>query len=198
MGSHILTRDFKAAAEQHIGDMAYLRGLVTKLQSGTFLDRIPVYNQGKWSDRMRGNCTAFAFDSPHNGWMQPGFLGTGEIRYNEDRPKRHRDYAADVHLSILRDDVVYMGQDLRSAIRHGIPAAVFYKGLDGDEDYHWYALRRCFNLASDQPDKLVWMNKLGSSISSSSDDETIFDHAQSYGYKVFGGYYAIPLKLIGK
>lgn len=194
----ILTKDFATASERHRGDMAYLRGLVTQLRAGTFLTSIPVYDESKWIDRSQSNCTAFAFDSPHNDWMQPGFLGTGEIRYNRDRPKKHKDYAADIHRSILRDGVVYTGQELRKTLDHGSPAAVFYRGLDHDEDYHWYVLRRIFNPESNPVDNLAWMNKLGRSIQASNKDESIFDHAERNGYKVFGGYYAIPLKLIGK
>lgn len=193
--SYSLTRDFMAAGQRHNGDMAYLNGLILTPEGRPFLESIPVYRPQDWGGYSDTNCTSFAFN--RNGQrLQPGFLGTGKNRTNNLRPEGLEEYAEDIHRSLAQDGLPYLGDNLSSCVGKGVPAALFFQACGDGEDYHWIALRRTFNQYSGQYDRLIWADKLGMSVSKC-DNTSIFGKARLSRYEYFGGYYAIPAKILG-
>ncbi|QQG35662.1 MAG: hypothetical protein HYS17_09075 [Micavibrio aeruginosavorus] len=193
--AHTLTRDFMAAGHRHNGDMAYLNHLIITPAGRPFLESIPVYRPRDWDGYHNTNCTSFAFNRLGQR-IQPGFLGTGQTRTNNMRPEGLDAYAEDVHRSLRQDELPYLGDNLRDCVGKGVPAALFFQSVGDGEDYHWIALRRTFNESSQRYDRLIWADKLGSVVSHCG-ETSIFGKARLSRYEYFGGYYAIPAKILG-
>jgi len=197
MGVHVLTRDFAAAGQKHVSDMTYLSALVQKLEGRTFLESIPVFNPDDWHPYGSENCTAFAFNRATAGRLQPGYLGTGAMRFNEQRPQGLERYAKDIHRSLAKDGAIYVGENLPACVGKGVPAALFFR-TGSSEDYHWYGLRRVSGFFSRANDQLVWSDKCGDDVTSGKgNNASIFSRARNRRYEVFGGYYALPKHLMG-
>ncbi|MFN3827243.1 MAG: hypothetical protein ACK4NR_06420 [Micavibrio sp.] len=198
MGTNFsLTSDFSAASRKHTDDMKYLQELVRTVEGQTFLDTIPVYRPQDWGGHTESNCMSFAFHRDMRERLQPGMIGTGIKIGNKDRPKGLIDYVESVRRSLLSDNIPFLGDNLKDCVGRGVPAALFFLNNPSDEedrDYHWVALRRTFNSANGKYDTLIWADKLGAKVSCC--DPSPFFKVKLSHYNEFGGYYAVPPKLM--